>query len=69
MRTQKARDVQKRLEKEGWVWVKARGRGSHRVFEHPQRKESIVVPWHRNGQEHLPPGTFHSIAKDAGWFR
>ncbi|MBV8299613.1 MAG: type II toxin-antitoxin system HicA family toxin [Candidatus Eremiobacteraeota bacterium] len=67
MRTQKARDVQKRLEREGWIWLKGRGRGSHRDFIHPGRNGLIVVPWHRNGGVPLPFGTFHAIAKKAGW--
>jgi predicted RNA binding protein YcfA (HicA-like mRNA interferase family) len=69
MRTKNARDVQKRLMVEGWIWLKRRGHGSHRIFVHPDRQEQITVPWHGNGQQSLSPGTYHVIAKTAGWKR
>jgi predicted RNA binding protein YcfA (HicA-like mRNA interferase family) len=67
VRTQKARDVQKRLEREGWVWI--RSAGSHRIFVHEERASHINVPWHRNGQDTLSPRIYYDIVKRAGWDR
>jgi predicted RNA binding protein YcfA (HicA-like mRNA interferase family) len=67
VRTKKARDVQKRLEFEGWVWQPRRGSGSHRMFCHPQRSGIVIVPWHRNGQSTISPDVFGDIVKKAGW--
>jgi predicted RNA binding protein YcfA (HicA-like mRNA interferase family) len=51
-----------RLEREGWIFVKAEG--SHHKFRNPETKKIIVVPHPRKD---LPKGTARNIAKHAGW--
>jgi predicted RNA binding protein YcfA (HicA-like mRNA interferase family) len=67
VRTKKARDIQKRLEWEGWIWRRRRGSGSHRIFDHPVRSGKITLPWHHNGQTAVTRGVFAVIVKTAGW--
>ena len=66
VRTKKARDVQDRLEREGWVWLSRRGAGSHRYFVHASRRGVVSLPWHRNGQQPISPGVYAAIKKTAG---
>ena len=55
-----SRKIIKRLQEEGWEFVKAEG--SH----HKYRKEgkTLIVP---HPKKDLPTGTARRIAKDAGW--
>jgi predicted RNA binding protein YcfA (HicA-like mRNA interferase family) len=50
------------LEKRGWICV--RKKGSHRAYQQPGQRITIIVPVH--GNKDLKPGTQHSIMKDAG---
>ena len=54
------RKVINRLKAEGWVQV---GGSKHDKFEHPDRKETLIVP----RRKELSPGVARSIAKLAGW--
>ncbi len=67
MKTLMARDIQTKLQGEGWVWIPKRGSGSHRVFVHPTLPGVIVLTWHKNGSANVSPGVMRSIAKTAGW--
>lgn len=44
-------------------WVKARQTGSHVQFRHPERSGLVTIP---HPKPDLPPGTVHSILKQAG---
>jgi predicted RNA binding protein YcfA (HicA-like mRNA interferase family) len=57
-----AREVIKRLEKEGWSEV--RQTGSHKHFIHAEKPGLITVAVHSGD---IPVGTYHQIAKAAGW--
>jgi predicted RNA binding protein YcfA (HicA-like mRNA interferase family) len=57
------KQVIERLEREGWQ--EARRGGSDRQFKHPQKRELITVPEHRN--KDLAPGTLADIKRKAGW--
>ena len=58
----KSADIIKRLEREGWVIVNARG--SHCQYKHPEKKGRVTVP---HPKADLPIGTVKSIFKQAGW--
>jgi predicted RNA binding protein YcfA (HicA-like mRNA interferase family) len=59
----KVRDAIRMLEQDGWELVGTRG--SHRQFRHPERLGRVTVPGNMN--DDLPPGTWNSIQKQAGW--
>ncbi len=61
----KVRDVIDRLKREGWV-VSRKTSGSHRVYEHPSKSGIVVVSEHGRNRD-IKPGTYMSIAKQAGW--
>ena len=67
MKPMKSRDIQSRLEREGWIWISKRGTGSHRVFVHPTKAGTIVVTWHKNGSAPVSPGVMRDVVKIAGW--
>ena len=50
------------IERDGWVHV--RTRGSHRIFEHPEREGEVVIPG--KPSKDLPKGTWANILKQAG---
>ena len=58
----KVREIVRRLEEDGWFWV--RTRGSHRQYKHRSKAGLVTVPG-RPGDE-LAPGTQNSILKQAG---
>jgi len=60
--TMKSADVIKRLEAEGWLL--SRVKGSHHQFKHPTKPGLVTIP---HPKADIPKGTFHSIAKQAGW--
>ena len=41
--TVKVKEIIKRLEQDGWVWI--RTTGSHRHFRHPTKSGTVTVPW------------------------
>ncbi len=57
-----AREVLKKLNKDGWVKVKQNG--SHRQFRHSNKKGKVTVPMHSGD---IPIGTLKSIYSQAGW--
>ncbi|WP_355662046.1 type II toxin-antitoxin system HicA family toxin [Halomonas salifodinae] len=57
----KSRDLIKELEADGWYLDRVRG--SHHVFKHPNKPGAVPVP---HPKKDLPPGTIHSIRKQAG---
>jgi predicted RNA binding protein YcfA (HicA-like mRNA interferase family) len=59
----KVRDAIKMLKREGWVLKETRG--SHRQFVHAIRPGKVTVAGHPSDE--LPPGTWSSIQKQAGW--
>ena len=56
-----SRAILKRLRREGWVDVGAKG--SHHKLKHPDGR-TIIVP---HPKKDLPLGTARAIAKHAGW--
>ncbi|MGH7660482.1 MAG: type II toxin-antitoxin system HicA family toxin [Vulcanimicrobiaceae bacterium] len=52
------------LKAAGYRWNPRRGKGSHRVFEHPI-KPRVVVPYHGDGAD-VPQGTAAAILERAG---
>lgn len=59
----KVRDVIRRLEDDGWHLISTRG--SHRQFKHPLKPGRVTVSGHPIHD--IPPGTWNSIQKQAGW--
>jgi predicted RNA binding protein YcfA (HicA-like mRNA interferase family) len=62
----KPKDVMKRLEREGWILAR-KSAGSHRSYTHPQRPGALIVVSDHGTNADIKPGTYHSIAKAAGW--
>jgi predicted RNA binding protein YcfA (HicA-like mRNA interferase family) len=56
-----SRDVQKRLEKEGFVLK--RQAGSHMFFQHADGRAVVALA----GRRDLPTGTLRSIFRQANW--
>lgn len=50
------------IERDGWLLI--RQTGSHRIYRHPIKKGSVIVPAH--GAKELQKGTELSIRKQAG---
>ena len=59
----KVRDVIRRLERDGWTL--ARTRGDHRQYRHPTRPGTVTVAGAPG--DDVPPGTWGSIQRRAGW--
>jgi len=57
----KVKETIKLLEEDGWQLVRIRG--SHRQFKHPLKSETVTVAGKLNVE--VPPGTLHSILKQA----
>jgi predicted RNA binding protein YcfA (HicA-like mRNA interferase family) len=58
----KVRDLIRKLEVDGWRHV--RTRGSHRQFNHSEKRGVVTVPGKPN--DDLAPGTLNNILKQAG---
>jgi predicted RNA binding protein YcfA (HicA-like mRNA interferase family) len=58
----KYRDLIKLLEQDGWYWK--RTSGSHHIYKHPTKQETVVTAYH--GAKDVPEGTLKSILKKAG---
>jgi predicted RNA binding protein YcfA (HicA-like mRNA interferase family) len=58
----KVREVVKRIEKDGWYWV--RTRGSHHQYKHPTKQGLVTVPGKPN--DDVAVGTANNILKQAG---
>jgi predicted RNA binding protein YcfA (HicA-like mRNA interferase family) len=58
----KVRDLIRRLEEDGWHLVRVTG--SHRQFHHKNKTGTVTVAGKPSGD--VPPGTLHSIMKQAG---
>lgn len=56
------RDIIRRLEAEGWLFVSSKG--SHHKFR--KDGQSLILP---HPKKDLPLGTARSIAKVAGWLK
>jgi len=54
----------RRLEQDGWLLERIAG--SHHVFKHPARSDTIVLP---HPKKDLGPGLVRAIYKQAGWPR
>jgi predicted RNA binding protein YcfA (HicA-like mRNA interferase family) len=59
-----ARQIEKLLKKDGWNLVNQKG--SHRQYRHESKKGKVTIPWHKNGNVDLKPGTEKSIRLQAG---
>ena len=57
-----SRDIKRRLEQEGWVLERITG--SHHVFKHPRRRETVVLP---HPKKDLGRGLVRNIYTKAGW--
>ena len=58
-----AKQVIKRLKKEGWYEV--RHEGGHKHFSHDDKPGIVTVPVH--GSKDIPKVTLASISRQAGW--
>lgn len=58
----KFRKVIKKIEADGWFWV--RTKGDHCQYHHPSKLGTVTVAGKPN--EEIPPGTLNSILKQAG---
>ena len=58
----KVRELVKRIEKDGWYWV--RSKGSHHQYKHPAKPGVVTVPG-SPGKE-MAVGTLNNILKQAG---
>lgn len=58
----KAKEVQKRLEAEGWVLEPGK-KTSHKHFKHPSKPGKVTVPFH---SKDLNPWTLKSIEQQSG---
>jgi predicted RNA binding protein YcfA (HicA-like mRNA interferase family) len=56
------REVIRRIEADGWVWV--RTRGAHRQFHHPTKPGTVTVSGKLSSD--VKPGTLNSILRQAG---
>jgi len=61
LHTMNSADVIRLLKADGWSEVAVRG--SHHQFKHPDKPGRVTVP---HPKKDLPPGTLHSILKQAG---
>jgi predicted RNA binding protein YcfA (HicA-like mRNA interferase family)/predicted RNase H-like HicB family nuclease len=59
----KWRDLIRLIEKDGWYWV--RTTGSHRVYRHPVKQNTVVMSPHSLGDD-VPIGTEKSIFEECG---
>jgi predicted RNA binding protein YcfA (HicA-like mRNA interferase family) len=59
-----SRDIKRRLEQDGWQLERIAG--SHHVFKHPSKRDTIVLPHPRKD---LGLGLVRAIYKQAGWPR
>jgi predicted RNA binding protein YcfA (HicA-like mRNA interferase family) len=57
-----SREIKSRLERDGWVLKRVRG--SHHVFEHPNSRETIVLP---HPKKDLGLGLVCAIYLQAKW--
>jgi len=57
-----SRDIKRRLEQDGWIL--ARVAGSHHVFVHLTKRETVVLP---HPKKDLGRGLVRAIYKQAGW--
>jgi predicted RNA binding protein YcfA (HicA-like mRNA interferase family) len=58
----KVEELIRLLKKDGWF--EDRQSGSHKIFKHFQKKETISVPYHKS--KDIPTGTLIAILKMAG---
>lgn len=59
-----SRDILRRLEREGWILIHARG--SHHKLRNPSTGKTIVVP---HPKKDLGKGLVDKIYKEVGWTR
>ncbi|MBV8688867.1 MAG: type II toxin-antitoxin system HicA family toxin [Candidatus Eremiobacteraeota bacterium] len=59
----KTREVIRQIVDAGWHLV--RTTGSHRIYKHPSKPDSIIIPMHGMNRD-IGPRTAHSILKKAG---
>lgn len=57
----KSSSLIKLIEKEGWELDRVKG--SHHVFNHPNKTGIVVIP---HPKKDIPKGTYHTILKQAG---
>ncbi|MGV4462038.1 type II toxin-antitoxin system HicA family toxin [Ornithobacterium rhinotracheale] len=57
----KSSELIKRIEADGWYWV--RTKGSHHHFKHPKKKGLVTVP---HPEKDVPKGTERNILRQAG---
>ena len=63
MKAVSGKELCKALERKGWLLKRVRG--SHHIYGHPDRPDTIItVPVH--GNRTLRTGTQHGIMRDAG---
>ncbi|HEV8286849.1 MAG TPA: type II toxin-antitoxin system HicA family toxin [Chitinophagaceae bacterium] len=58
----KVDELIKKVKKGGWV--EERQSGSHKIFKHANKKETLSIPYHKG--KDVPTGTAKAILKKAG---
>ena len=56
-------ELTKLMKKAGWQFLR-NGKGSHKIWAHPERKNQIAVPDH--GSKEIDPALLRGIKKQAG---
>lgn len=62
-RSNKRKDIEKRLRAEGWVTVR-KGPGDRVQYKRPDRPGRVTID---AGKDDIPTGTLRSIYRQAGW--
>jgi len=60
----KAKELEKLALEKGWEYLEGRGKGSHRIYKHKDKKGLLTIPFH--GSKEIPKGTEQSILKKIG---
>lgn len=56
-------ELVKLLKQAGWRFYRS-GKGSHQIWQHPERQNKLAVPDH--GSKEIDPGLVRGIKKQAG---
>lgn len=51
------------MEEKGWYFVRE-GKGSHRIYKHPDKDYPVSVPFH--GSHDIAKGTLNKLLKETG---
>lgn len=57
------REFVRLIENKGWYFERE-GKGSHKIYRHPDFKDPISIPFH--GSKDIPKGLLEKLKKQAG---